>query len=97
MSILLRNLPRNHRFKIIFTRREIGEILPSQSKMLQHMGKASGPRDEQVSTLFTNHLAEIETSLAQWPEIEVLYVSYNGLVQTPAPWSNGLKHFLLVR
>jgi hypothetical protein len=94
MSIRLRNLPRNHRFKIIFMRREIGEILASQSKMLEHMGKASGPTNEQMATLFTNHLAEIETWLAQWPEIEVLYVSYNDLVQNPSAVVDRIKTFL---
>ena len=94
MSILLRNLPRNHRFKVIFMRREIGEVLASQSKMLEHMGKASGPRDEQMATIFTNHLAEIETWLAQRPEIEVLYVSYNDLVQNPSALVERIKTFL---
>ena len=53
-SILLRNLPANHRFKLIFMRRKMGEVLASQSKMLEHMGKASGPTNEQMATLFTN-------------------------------------------
>ena len=43
VSILLRNLPANHRFKLIFMRRKMGEVLASQSKMLEHMGQASGP------------------------------------------------------
>src|SRR5262249_10258939 len=61
VSVLLRNLPPNHRFKLIFMRRDMREVLASQSKMLEHMGKASGPRDEEMATLFKNHLAEIET------------------------------------
>jgi hypothetical protein len=94
VSILLRNLPPNHRFKVIFVRREMGEVLASQSKMLEHMGKASGPRDEQMATLFTNHLAEIEKWLTQRPEIEVLYVSYNDLVQNPSAVVERIKTFL---
>ena len=54
VSILLRNLPSNHRFKLIFMRRKMGEVLASQSKMLVHMGIASGPTNEQMATLFTN-------------------------------------------
>ena len=67
VSILLRNLPPNQRFKLIFMRREMGEVLASQSKMLEHMGKAGGPTNEQMATLFTNHLAKIETWVAQQP------------------------------
>src|SRR6266481_3041766 len=54
VSILLRNLPANHPFKLIFMRRKMGEVLASQSKMLVHMGIASGPTNEQMATLFTN-------------------------------------------
>ena len=94
VSILLRNLPPNQRFKLIFMRREMGEILASQSKMLEHMGKASGPRNEQMAALFTNHLAKIETWVAQRPEIEVLYVSHNDLVQNPSAVVERIKTFL---
>ena len=94
VSILLRNLPPNQRFKLIFMRREMGEVLASQSKMLEHMGKASGPTNEQMATLFTNHLAKIETWVAQRPEIEVLYVSYNDLVQNPSAVVERIKTFL---
>jgi len=75
-------------------RRETGEVLASQSKMLEHMGKASCPRDEQMATLFTKHLAEIETWLAQRPEIGVLHVSYNDLVQNPSAVVERIKTFL---
>ncbi len=94
VSILLRNLPANHRFKLIFMRRKMGEVLASQSKMLEHMGKASGPTNEQMAALFTNHLAKIETWVAQRPEIEVLYVSYNDLVQNPSAVVERIKTFL---
>src|SRR5437773_3088560 len=48
VSILLRNLPPNQRFKLIFMWRETGEVLASQSK-IEHMGKASGPTNEQIA------------------------------------------------
>src|SRR5881275_657412 len=94
VSILLRNLPPNHRFKLIFMRRDMGEVLASQSKMLEHMGQASGPGNEQMAALFTKHLAEIETWVAQRPEIGVLYVSYNELVQNPSAAVDRIKTFL---
>ena len=47
-----------------------------------------------MATLFTNHLAKIETWVAQRPEIEVLYGSYNDLVQNPRAVVERVKTFL---
>ncbi len=84
ISALLEYLPPEHSYKIIFMRREMGEILASQKKMLVHDGKPTDDvSDEKLATIYQKHLAKVESWLAQQPNIEVLYVSYNELLAEP--------------
>jgi hypothetical protein len=45
VSLLLFKLPPAFRYKIIFMRRNLDEILASQAKMLARLGKPPGPPD----------------------------------------------------
>ena len=56
ISALLEYLPANQRYKIIFMRREIGEILASQHKMLERRAESSTVEDEQMAQLYQRHL-----------------------------------------
>ena len=84
VSMLLYDLPRDRRYKIIFMRRNMDEILASQQVMLQHQGKPCNA-DEQVTMrkLFAQHLEQVQNWLAGQSEMEVCYIWHHDLLQQP--------------
>jgi Sulfotransferase domain len=84
VSMLLYDLPRDRRYKIIFMRRNMEEILASQHVMLQRQGKPCNA-DEQATMrkLFAQHLEQVQKWLAGQSEMEVCYIWHHNLLQQP--------------
>ncbi|MDP8208305.1 MAG: sulfotransferase domain-containing protein [Candidatus Electryonea clarkiae] len=93
VSMLLFYLPSDYNYKIIFMRRNLEEILRSEHKMLDRLGKERGASDEEMSMLFNKHLGHIQSWLKQQDNIEVEYVWYNELMKNPQPILNELPAF----
>jgi hypothetical protein len=95
ISALLKHLPLDYSYKIIFMRRKMGEVLSSQKQMLvRGGGTADGIGDERLAETFRRHLNDVESWLASQPNIEVIYVDYNELLGDPAPAVQTINHFL---
>lgn len=93
VSQLLYDLPRTEKYRVIFMLRDFDEMLASQEKMLQRLGKPSAPR-ESIKQAFEAHLAKIRDWLPQQSFIRVLYVSYNDLMERPAGEVQRVSEFL---
>lgn len=83
ISSLLEYLPNEHQYKIIFMKRELQEVLASQQKMLKNRMEQSQVEDEAMRTRFEEHLSDIKYWLARQPNMEVLYISYNKMLNDP--------------
>src|SRR4030067_2023166 len=59
VSMLLYEIPQDRRYKIIFIKRNLEEILSSQRIMLERRGEAGDLKDEEMKKIFTIHLEEI--------------------------------------
>jgi hypothetical protein len=95
ISALLKHLPPEHRYKIVFMRRKLEEVLASQREMLIRRGKpADSTGDARMAEYFTSHLRRVETWLAEQPNVDVLYVSYNELMQDPEVHCARVARFL---
>lgn len=95
ISQLLRDLPDNHVYKVVFMRRKMEEILASQKQMLVRRGEPTDRiSDEELSGLFEKHLGQTELWLRNQQNFEVLYVPYNDALTNPADWSEQLNSFL---
>jgi hypothetical protein len=94
ISSLLEYLPASYRYKVIFMRREIAEILASQKQMLIRRGESSNGDDRKMAEQFQEHLKRVRVWLANQPNMEVLYVDYNALMADPAPEIKAVAEFL---
>ncbi|HKP13552.1 MAG TPA: sulfotransferase domain-containing protein [Blastocatellia bacterium] len=95
ISALLKHLPGGYRYKVIFMRREMQEILASQRQMLIRRGEpADTVSDERMAEMFRKHLAEVESWLAKQPNIEVSYTNYNRMLDAPAEHIETINAFL---
>jgi RNase adaptor protein for sRNA GlmZ degradation len=93
VSQLLYELPSSQRYRIIFMERDMDEMLLSQEKMLARLNRPSAPRDE-ISRAFARHLERLHEWLARQPNFDVLYVSYNDLIERPEVQAARVSGFL---
>jgi len=95
ISRLLYYLPSEERYRVIFMRRPMDEILASQRRMLERSGRVPDPvADERAAAAFEKHLAQLERWLDCQRDMEVLYVQYNEVVARPGEWSVVVNRFL---
>ena len=94
ISSLLKYLPSAYKYKIVFMRREIAEILASQKQMLIRRGEPSEGDDQKMAEIFQEHLKRVRVWLANRPNMEVLYVDYNTLMADPIPEIKTVAEFL---
>jgi hypothetical protein len=93
VSQLLYDLPAGERYRIVFLERDLDEMLLSQEKMLQRLGRPAVPREE-MKRSFEIHLEKLHAWLRQQANIELLRVSYNDLVEEPERQAERVKSFL---
>ncbi|MDY7076675.1 MAG: sulfotransferase domain-containing protein [Chloroflexota bacterium] len=95
ISALLKHLPRDYTYKVIFMRRNMGEILASQRQMLIRRNEPTDAvSDERLAELFRQHLQKVETWIDEQPNFEVIYVNYNQVLENPAQQANMINKFL---
>lgn len=96
ISELLKWLPGAHRYRVIFMRRDLGEIIVSQRRMLERRGKETGTEaeEERFAAIYARHLADMEQWLAQQPNMEVLYVGYRDVLEEPESELERVNRFL---
>jgi Sulfotransferase domain len=95
VSALLKHLPPTHRYKVVFMRRNLEEVLASQRQMLIRRGKPTDTTsDGKMAGFFASHLRRTEHWLAEQPNIDVLYVNYNELMHDAEPHCAVVVRFL---
>ncbi|MGH7897912.1 MAG: sulfotransferase [Candidatus Binatia bacterium] len=95
ISQLLRHLPTGERYRVVFMRRSMPEVLASQREMLARRGQpADSSTDARMAEVFERHLRRTEEWLAAQAGFEVLYVDYNAVVRDPAAELGRVNRFL---
>jgi hypothetical protein len=95
ISALLKHLPKDYSYKIIFMQRKMEEILASQKKMLIRQNKPTdGIPDEKMAQLYAKHLEDIKNWLNNQPNMDVCYASYNEIIKNPHEYADKINRFL---
>ncbi|MEJ2264185.1 MAG: sulfotransferase [Anaerolineales bacterium] len=95
ISALLEHLPPEYSYKVIFMRRDMNEILASQKKMLIRQGKPTDKvSDEDLAKMYEKHLAKVQAWLTSQPNVSMLDVDYNLLLENPRPYLERIRNFL---
>ena len=95
ISALLKYLPKEEHYQVVFLRRHMSEILASQRKMLIRRGEDPDKVDEeQMAMLFERHVQQVEQWLKQQPNIETLYVHYSDVMADPLAEISRISRFL---
>jgi hypothetical protein len=95
ISALLKNLPDDYTYNVVFMQRRMPEILASQRQMLIRRGEpADSVPDDKMAAMFEKHLAQVENWLSSRPNIRTIYVSYNETLTDPAKQIARISDFL---
>lgn len=94
ISWLLKDLPDDNDYRIVFMRRDIDEVLASQNKMLVNRGETDTTDDEVMAEAYRNHLAAVRIMArrkANWSFVEI---RYDEAIRDPAGVARTVNAFL---
>ncbi len=96
ISALLKHLPSDHSYKVIFMERTMSEVLASQRKMLSHRNESlpSAEDEARIGQVFARHVEETRRWLATQPNISTLSINYGQLLQDAPPHIIKIQQFL---
>jgi hypothetical protein len=94
ISALLKHLPLEYTYKVIFMHRNMEEIIASQKQMLERRREPQRFTDEDLARMFRNHLRQVDQWLGDQQNFEVLHVDYNELLDKPREKIAEIKEFL---
>lgn len=95
ITMLPKELPQHHRYKVIFMMRPTEEIVASQAKMIDHRGSDGAELDlDQLARGLESHRSEVLNQMKQNANFEVALVSYPHLVSDPQDSIADLHKFL---
>jgi hypothetical protein len=94
VHILLYDLPSTSSYRVVFMRRELKEVVSSQSIMLERRGTdGANLSQEQLIAAYQDQLMKIETWLAEPANFSVLKVNYNELLNDPTASTAQINEF----
>ena len=96
IALLLTKLPlKGYRYKVLFMRRDIEEIMKSQKQMLIRRGESPDKiSDEEMITTYNRHLSEVLSFMEANSCFTVFFVNYNDLMRDPEDWVPRIAAFL---
>ena len=94
ISFLLKELPANHNYKVVFMRRDIEEILASQQKMLDRRGEGSDSADDRMAQLFEGDLFRARYLMKHGAQFDFIEVSYRQALSDPRSAAKAIRDFV---
>jgi len=88
---LLKFLPKEYDFRIIFMKRDMYEIIQSQQKML---GRSEDAFPVAIASAFENELLKVDVWQKKEPNVEMLYVNYKDIIKNPYDELHRVNDFL---
>lgn len=94
ISFLLKDLPSDNFYRIVFMRRDIEEVLASQNKMLDHRNEENQVEDDRMGELYKQHLLKVNSMVRWLPNYEMLEIPYREAIDDPASVARKVNAFL---
>lgn len=95
ISFLLKDLPDDNAYKVLFMRRNLEEVIASQNKMLVRRGQPVDPAgDAKMIENYKLHLRKVDATIRDKPNVRWLDVDYNDVVQNPRKPAEAVAAFV---
>jgi len=93
ITFLLKSLPPDNNYQVLFMHRSLREIVASQNKMLVRRGEVNETADERALALLEEQVRDARFFLRR-PQFEVLELNYKETLDGPGPQARRIAEFL---
>ena len=93
ISFLLKSLPADNNYKVLFMHRNLREIVASQNKMLARRGERNDTPDQRAVALLDEQVRDARFFLRR-PQFEVLELNYRETLDSPRPLALKMAGFV---
>ena len=95
ISFLIKSLPDENDYRVLFMRRDLDEVLASQQKMIDRLESADADADaEAMKEAFRNDIARVRVLCRTRPNFALCEIRYKDAVADPAAASRAVNAFL---
>ena len=92
---LLYDLPTDREYRVVFMRRDLEEVLASQSVMLERRGQGGAKlTPEQMTQAFRRELEKFDRWIGEQDNFSILHVDYKAVVSDPLAQARKVCSFL---
>lgn len=92
---LLRHLPKEFHYRIVFMHRDLREVIASQQTMLARLGRQGGQLPpERLSAVLEGQVEQVIVWLRRQSNIRTIHLDYAGATEDPAGCAEKLRAFL---
>jgi hypothetical protein len=95
ISFLIKDLPDDNHYKVIFMRRDLDEVMASQDKMIERLGSTdAGVEQEAIKEAYRNDIVRTRLLCRKKPNFELLEVQYRATIEDAAGTAKSVNQFL---
>ena len=95
ISFLIKDLPDDNDYRVIFMRRDLSEVLASQNKMIDRLGSEdAAAKDEAMKEAYRNDIVRTRLMCRNRPNFELVEVHYKQTVEDPTGTARKVNEFL---
>jgi hypothetical protein len=95
ISFLIKDLPDENSYRIIFMRRDIDEVIASQNKMIHRLGtQDTAANDAEVKKLYQRHLVQVKALVEKKPNMAMVDVNHRRAIADPRYAAMVVNEFL---
>jgi hypothetical protein len=95
ISFLLRHLPHDNAYRVVYMRRHLDEVLQSQDKMLDRLGNAAPEADlAEMKEAYRNDIVAARLFARRQPFMEMIEVQYAEVIADPIAAAREVNAFL---
>ncbi len=95
ISFLIKDLPDDNDYDVIFMRRDLGEVLKSQAKMIDRLGTTdTDAGDEAMKEAYRNDIVRTRLLCRKNPNMRLLEVHYKQTIEDPVETARSVNAFL---
>ena len=95
ISFLIKDLPDDNDYRIIFMRRDLDEVLASQNKMIERLDSTDAAASaEAMKEAYRNDIVRTRLLCKQRPNFELIEVHYKATIESSAETAKRVNSFL---
>jgi hypothetical protein len=95
ISFLIKDLPDDNDYRVIFMRRDLDEVLASQNKMIQRLGTSdSTAAEEAMKEAYRNDIVRTRLLCKKRPNFEWIEINYKNTIEDSSATARSVNAFL---